>query len=97
MSFTKTISTVAALASIFGAAAAGWKLAQDDNKQPEVQVYEQRINELEKKIEQANQKPNGLTPPAPTELPQPTVSKVIPSPTILPTPTPPAPPEPPTP
>ena len=40
MSFSKTISIVAALASIFGAGAAGWKLAQEGNQQPK--IYEER-------------------------------------------------------
>jgi len=34
MSFTKTVSVVAALASIFGAAAAGWKLTEASSQKP---------------------------------------------------------------
>ena len=53
MSFTKTISIFAALASIFGAGAAGWKLAQDDNQQPK--IYEERIQQLEEQLKQTQQ------------------------------------------
>lgn len=59
MSFTKTISTVAALASIFGAGAAGWKLSQESqNKQiPEdISVFEEKINQLEEKLKESEQK-----------------------------------------
>jgi len=55
MSFTKTISVFAALASIFAAGAAGWKLAQDDNQQPNTDVLEQKIVELEEKLQEKKQ------------------------------------------
>lgn len=84
MSFTKTISIFAALASIFGAGAAGWKLAQDDNQQPK--IYEERIQQLEEQLKQTQQ-PN-LQVPQPTILP-PTQTQVP----QLPPPPPPVPPE----
>ena len=86
MSFTKTISIFAALASIFGAGAAGWKLAQDDNQQPK--IYEERIQQLE---EQLKQQSTQTTVPQPVILP-PTQTQV-PQATQLPPPPPPVPPE----
>ena len=58
MSFSKTISVFAALASIFGAGAAGWKLSQESQNKPvdvqqDISVFEEKINELEKKLEEA--------------------------------------------
>jgi len=86
MSFTKTISIFAALASIFGAGAAGWKLAQDDNQQPK--IYEERIQQLE---EQLKQQSTQTAVPQPVTLP-PTQTQV-PQATQLPPPPPPVPPE----
>lgn len=86
MSFSKTISIVAALASIFGAGAAGWKLAQDDNQQPK--IYEERIQQLE---EQLKQQSTQTIVPQPVILP-PTQTQV-PQATQLPPPPPPVPPE----
>jgi len=88
MSFTKTISIFAALASIFGAGAAGWKLAQDDNQQPK--IYEERIQQLEEQLKQQSTQTAG---PQPVTLP-PTQSQVqqVPQATQLPPP-PPVPPE----
>jgi hypothetical protein len=71
MSFSKTISVVAALASIFGAGAAGWKLANDNQTQPAEEVnnkYEQHITELQEKISTLEKQ--ALTAPAPVPLPQ---------------------------
>jgi hypothetical protein len=62
MSFTKTISTVAALASIFGAAAAGWKLTEASSQQPPTEL-DQKLNQLDQKLED-------LTKPAPVTLPE---------------------------
>ena len=87
MSFTKTISTVAALASIFGAATAGWKLAESTSQQPPT-VLDEKINQLDKKLEE-------LSKPAPVPVTQvaPAPAPVAPAPVILPTsqPTPPPP------
>ena len=63
MSFTKTISTVAALASIFGAAAAGWKLTEANSQQPPT-TLDEKINQLDQKLEE-------LSKPAPVVLPEP--------------------------
>jgi hypothetical protein len=79
MSFTKTISTVAALASIFGAAAAGWKLTEANSQQPPT-VLDQKITELEKQIDQATAEQQ--TPPIAADLPAP--SQMPPQPTTLP-------------
>jgi hypothetical protein len=62
MSFTKTVSVVAALASIFGAATAGWKLTEASSQQP--------VTELDQKLTQLDQKLEDLSKPAPVTLPQ---------------------------
>jgi hypothetical protein len=77
MSFSKTVSVVAALASIFAAAATGWKLA-DTQKEVPLTPLDQKVMELEKKLEGVKetqvapdsgvQQP--ITPP-PVVLPQP--------------------------
>lgn len=86
MSFSKTISVVAALASIFGAGAAGWKLANENQTQPAEEVnttYEQHITELQQKI--ADLEKQTATPPAPVPLPQQTPThQVAPKPATLP-------------
>ena len=77
MSFSKTVSVVAALASIFAAGATGWKLA-DSQKNVPLSPLDQKVMELEKKLIEVTepqvapdsgvQQP--ITPPAPV-LPQP--------------------------
>ena len=77
MSFSKTVSVVAALASIFAAGATGWKLA-DSQKNVPLSPLDQKVMELEKKLEEVKepqvapdsgvQQP--ITPP-PVVLPQP--------------------------
>ena len=57
MSFSKTISVFAALASIFGAGITGWKLAEESKNPPPVEApsinaFEEKISELEKQIEE---------------------------------------------
>jgi hypothetical protein len=89
MSFSKTISVFAALASIFGAGITGWKLAEESKnsppaQEPNINVFEEKINDLEKQIEETK-KPV-------VEVPQPQVIQT-PPPTILP-PLPPLPPVP---
>ena len=49
--FQSTVSTVAALASICGATAAGWKLADMSSNQPTADL-EQKIQLLEQKLNQ---------------------------------------------
>ena len=91
MSFTKTISTVAALASIFGAATAGWKLAESNSQQPPT-VLDDKLNQLDQKIEQLSKPEPVVVPQQPLIAPQPTTLPEVQTP-----PTPPAPPAPPVP
>jgi len=83
MSFSKTVSVVAALASIFAAGATGWKLA-DSQKEVPLSPLDQKVMELEKKLDQAQQ-PQVTSQPV--IVPQPTV-QTAPQPTILPPPPP---------
>jgi hypothetical protein len=90
MSFSKTVSVVAALASIFAAGTAGWKLADTQVPLTPLSPLDQKIIELEKKLEEVAVKEPQVVPP-PISLPAPIVQAVTP--TILPppsvTPTPP--------
>jgi cell division protein FtsX len=83
MSFSKTISAVAALASIFGVSVAGYKLAESsaNNIQP---TLEEKIIQLEKQLEEVKTQ----KPVVEVVQPQPVVS---PAPVILPPATPPPP------
>lgn len=95
--FQSTVSTVAALASIFGAGAAGWKLAADSQRVPETPV-EEKIAEPETKVAEPSvtMATQPVAPP-PTELPQ-VAPVVAPPPVDLPVaPPPPVPTETPTP
>jgi hypothetical protein len=82
MSFSKTISVFAALASIFAAGATGWKLA-DSQKDVPLTPLDQKVMELEKKLEAVEEPP---VVPEPVNLPAPIVQQ-----TLLPAPTPPPP------
>jgi hypothetical protein len=84
MSFSKTVSVFAALASIFAAGAAGWKLA-DSQKEVPLSPLDQKVMELEKKLEEV-QEPQVV--PEPVKLPAPIVQQA-PQPTTLPPPPPP--------
>ena len=80
MSFSKTISVFAALASIFGAGAAGWKLSQENQTKPvevqqDISVFEDKINELEKKLEET-EKPQEQ--PVIVQQPQPQILPPLP-------------------
>ena len=96
MSFSKTVSVVAALASIFAAGATGWKLADTQNEVP-LSSLDQKVMELEKKLEEVKepqvapdsgvQQP--ITPPVPV-LPQP----ITPAPQVVQPPLTPPPPVP---
>ena len=85
MSFSKTISVVAALASIFGVGLASWKISEDI-KNEQTAPLEQKIQELERKLGEPKQQPITpipapvILPPAQTQVPQ------------LPSPPPPVPP-----
>jgi hypothetical protein len=84
MSFTKTISSVAALASIFGVSVAGYKLAEGSANTPSP-ILEEKIIQLEKQLEEVKtQKPVVEAQPQPLQLP-------APEPVILPPLTPPPP------
>ena len=99
MSFSKTISVFAALASIFGAGAAGWKLSQDNQNAPEVPKqnseiqteYENRITELQQKVSGLQQQLVNTNPPTPVKLPEPSTLKPAQPPVAPPLPAPPAP------
>jgi hypothetical protein len=84
MSFSKTISVCAALASIFAAGATGWKLA-DSQKEVPLTPLDQKVMELEKKLEEV-QEPQ--VAPEPVKLPAPIV-QTAPQPVVLPPPPPP--------
>jgi hypothetical protein len=74
MSFTKTISIFAALASIFAAGATGWKLA-DSQKDAPLSPLDQKVLELEKKLEEVtSQQPvQQVAQPPATTLPPPVI------------------------
>ena len=85
MSFSKTISVVAALASIFSVGLASWKISEDI-KNAQTAPLEQKIQELERKLEEPSQ------PAQPVEqVAQPQVQAVQ-QPVILPPVAPPPPP-----
>ena len=82
MSFTKTISAVAALASIFGVSVAGYKLAEGSTNTPSP-ALEEKIIQLEKQLEEVTSQKPVVEVAQPLQLP-------APEPVILPpvTPTP---------
>lgn len=93
MSFTKTISTVAALASIFSVGFASWKISEDI-KNSQTAPLDQRIEQLEKQLEETKNKQSVVTE-APQPMPLPTTTSILtqtPQPTILPPVAPPPPP-----
>jgi predicted negative regulator of RcsB-dependent stress response len=80
MSFSKTVSVFAALASIFAAGAAGWKLANENQTRPAEEVnktYEQHITDLQKKISELE---NKATTPVVIPTPQPATLPATPPP-----------------
>jgi len=83
MSFSKTTSVVSALASIFLAAGAGWKLA-DTQKEVPLSPLDQKVMELEKKLEEVTVKEPQVVPPQPVNLPAP-IAQTVPQP-VTPTP-----------
>ena len=99
MSFSKTISVFAALCSVFGAAAAGYKLSQDSQVKPVEDVnqkYEERITELQQQVSTLQQQATNTNPPTVVALPQPTIVKQVApvTPQLPPPPQPPVPPKP---
>ena len=83
MSFTKTISAVAALASIFGVSVAGYKLAESSANTPP-SALDERIMQLEKQLEEVTSQKPVVEVAQPIQLP-------APAPVILPPVTPPPP------
>jgi len=89
MSFSKTVSVCAALTTIFLAAGTGYKLSQDTQKEVPLSSLDQKVMELEKKLEGVKepqvapdsgvQQP--ITPPAPV-LPQP-ITPITPVPQVV--------------
>jgi predicted negative regulator of RcsB-dependent stress response len=81
MSFSKTVSVCAALASIFAAGTAGWKLAQESQMKPEQDTtikYEERINELQQQVSNLQQQAiNNTTTSLPQLQPQPQIQTQI--------------------
>jgi len=87
MSFTKTVSIVAALSSIFGVSVAGYKLAESSANTPP-SALDERIIQLEKQLEEVKTQKPVVEVAQPLQLP-------APEPVILPpvTPLPPVPTE----
>ena len=86
MSFSKTVSVVAALTSIFAAGATGWKLADSQADVP-FSPLDQKVMDLEKKLIEVTEKPNGFLPenPQPVTLPAQVVTQLVtPPPPVLP-------------
>lgn len=68
MSFSKTISTFAALTTIFGASIAAWKVVQyNQSQEPEIETkkLEQKIEELQKQLDESKTILNAPSPPPP--------------------------------
>jgi hypothetical protein len=83
MSFTKTVSIVAALSSIFGVSVAGYKLAEGSANIPP-SALDERIMQLEKQLEEVTSQKPVVEVAQPLQLP-------APEPVILPPVTPPPP------
>ena len=84
MSFTKTVSVVAALTSIFAAGATGWKLA-DSQKDVPLSPLDQKVMELEKKLIEVTEPQVAPVVPQPVTLPAQVVTQpVTPPPPVLP-------------
>ena len=84
MSFSKTVSVVAALASIFAAGATGYKLA-DSQKEVPLTPLDQKVMELEKKLIEVTEPQVAPVVPQPITLPAQVVTQpVTPPPPVLP-------------
>ena len=85
MSFSKTVSVVAALASIFSVGLASWKISEDI-KNSQTSPLEQKIQELEKEIEEAKKPVEQVAQPQVQEVQQPIIlPPVAPPPPPVPT------------
>lgn len=78
MSFSKTVSSVAALTTIFGASIAAWKVVQynESKVEPQTKQLEQQILQLQKDLEKSRKKQDELlnlvlTPKSPESFPPP--------------------------
>ena len=88
MSFSKTVSVVAALTSIFAAGATGWKLA-DSQKEVPLSPLDQKVMDLEKKLIEVTEPQVAPVVPQPITLPAQVVTQPItPPPPVLPPPAP---------
>ena len=84
MSFSKTVSVVAALTSIFAAGATGYKLA-DSQKDVPLSPLDQKVMELEKKLIEVTEPQVAPVVPQPITLPAPVVPQpATPPPPVLP-------------
>jgi hypothetical protein len=90
MSFSKTVSVVAALASIFSVGLASWKISEDI-KNEQTAPLEQKIQELERKLEEPTQPAQPAQPVEQVAQPQ---VQAVQQPVILPPVAPPPPPVP---
>ena len=72
MSFSKTISVVAALGSIFSVGLASWKISEDI-KSSQTAPLEQKIQELEKQIEETQKPVEQVVQPLIQPTPQPII------------------------
>lgn len=84
MSFSKTISVVAALGSIFSVGLASWKISEDI-KNEQTAPLEQKIQELENKLEESQKPIEQVVQPQVQEVQQPVIlPPVAPPPPIPP-------------
>jgi hypothetical protein len=72
MSFSKTVSVVAALASIFSVGLASWKISEDI-KNEQTAPLEQKIQELERKLEEPAQPVEQVAQPQVQAVQQPVI------------------------
>lgn len=84
MSFSKTISVVAALGSIFSVGLASWKISEDI-KNSQTAPLEQKIEELEKKLEEPKQPVEQVAQPQVQAVQQPIILPPVAPPPPVPT------------
>ena len=84
MSFSKTVSVVAALASIFSVGLASWKISEDI-KNTQTSPLEQKIEDLEKKLEETKQPVEQVAQPQVQEVQQPIILPPVAPPPPVPT------------
>jgi hypothetical protein len=84
MSFSKTISVVAALGSIFSVGLASWKISEDI-KNSQTSPLEQKIQELEKQLEETQKPVEQVVQPPVQPTPQPIILPPVTPPPPVPT------------